>query len=47
VRRYLAKDGVALNRMSTISYGADDPVAPNATRAARAENRRVVVVVLQ
>lgn len=47
VRRYLAKDGVALNRMSTISYGADDPVAPNTSKAARAENRRVVVVVLQ
>lgn len=47
VRRYLAKDGVALNRMSTISYGQDDPVAPNTTRASRAENRRVVVVVLQ
>ena len=47
VRRYLSKDGVALNRMSTISYGADNPVAPNTTRAARAENRRVVVVVLQ
>ena len=47
VRRYLSKDGVALNRMSTISYGADQPVAPNTTRAARAENRRVVVVVLQ
>src|SRR5580658_636491 len=47
VRRYLAKNGVALNRMSTISYGQDDPVAPNTTRAARAENRRVVVVVLQ
>jgi len=47
VRRYLSKDGVALNRMSTISYGEDDPVAPNTTRSGRAENRRVVVVVLQ
>jgi peptidoglycan-associated lipoprotein len=47
VRRYLSKDGVALNRMSTISYGEDDPVAPNTNRAGRAENRRVVVVVLQ
>ena len=47
VRRYLSKDGVALNRMSTISYGADDPVAPNTTAEARAQNRRVVVVVLQ
>jgi outer membrane protein OmpA-like peptidoglycan-associated protein len=47
VRRYLSKAGVALNRMSTISYGQDDPVAPNKTRAGRAQNRRVVVVVLE
>ena len=47
VRRYLSKDGVALNRMSTISYGQDDPVASNHTRAGRAQNRRVVVVVLE
>jgi outer membrane protein OmpA-like peptidoglycan-associated protein len=47
VRRYLSKSGVALNRMSTISYGPDDPVAPNNTRSGRAQNRRVVVVVLE
>jgi outer membrane protein OmpA-like peptidoglycan-associated protein len=46
VRRFLSKQGVALNRMSTISYGQDDPVAPNNTRDGRAQNRRVVVVVL-
>jgi outer membrane protein OmpA-like peptidoglycan-associated protein len=46
VRRYLSEQGVALNRMSTISYGQDNPVAPNNTRAGRAQNRRVVVVVL-
>ena len=46
VRRFLSKAGVALNRMATISYGADDPVAPNKTRAGRAQNRRVVLVVL-
>jgi outer membrane protein OmpA-like peptidoglycan-associated protein len=47
VRRYLSKAGVPLNRMSTISYGKDAPVAPNNTRAGRAQNRRVVVVVLE
>lgn len=47
VRRYLSKEGVALNRMSTISYGEDSPVASNSTRAGRAQNRRVVVVVLE
>jgi peptidoglycan-associated lipoprotein len=46
VRRFLSEQGVALNRMSTISYGEDHPVAPNNTHAGRAQNRRVVVVVL-
>jgi outer membrane protein OmpA-like peptidoglycan-associated protein len=46
VRRYLNQQGVALNRMSTISYGPDSPVAPNNTREGRAQNRRVVVIVL-
>jgi len=46
VRRFLSKQGVALNRMATISYGEDMPVAPNSTRDDRAQNRRVVVVVL-
>jgi outer membrane protein OmpA-like peptidoglycan-associated protein len=46
VRRYLNKQGIALNRMSTISYGKDDPVTSNKTKTGRAKNRRVVVVVL-
>lgn len=46
VRRYLNKQGIALNRMSTISYGEDEPVDSNKTKAGRAKNRRVVVVVL-
>jgi peptidoglycan-associated lipoprotein len=46
VRRYLSEQGVALNRMSTISYGEDSPAAPNNTRVGRAQNRRVVVVIL-
>jgi outer membrane protein OmpA-like peptidoglycan-associated protein len=33
--------------MSTISYGQDSPVASNKNRAGRAQNRRVVVVVLE
>jgi outer membrane protein OmpA-like peptidoglycan-associated protein len=45
-RRYLARQGVPLNRMSTISYGEEDPVAPNGTAQGRAQNRRIVVVVL-
>ncbi len=46
VRRYLNKQGIALNRMSTISYGKDEPVDSNKTKEGRSKNRRVVVVVL-
>lgn len=46
VRRYLNQQGVALNRMATISYGQDAPVAPNNTREGRAQNRRVAIIVL-
>lgn len=48
VRRYLSKQhSLPLGRMSTISYGEQDPIAPNKTKAGRAKNRRVVVVVLE
>jgi outer membrane protein OmpA-like peptidoglycan-associated protein len=46
VRRYLNQQGIALNRMSTISYGKTSPVAPNDTKEGRAQNRRVVIIVL-
>jgi outer membrane protein OmpA-like peptidoglycan-associated protein len=46
VRLFMNKQGVALNRMSTISYGDTSPVAANSTREGRAQNRRVVVIVL-
>jgi len=46
VRKFLSKQGVPLNRMATISYGEDDPVAPNDTPDGRAQNRRVVIQVL-
>ncbi|HEY2661035.1 MAG TPA: OmpA family protein [Caulobacteraceae bacterium] len=46
VRLFLNKQGIALNRINTISYGPDAPVQPNDTRAGRAANRRVVLVVL-
>ncbi len=48
VRRYLAMEGgIALHRMSAISYGESAPVANNMYRPGRAENRRVTLVVLQ
>jgi peptidoglycan-associated lipoprotein len=46
VRKYLAKQGIALNRMATISYGEEVPVAPNEDPDGRAQNRRVAIVVL-
>lgn len=46
VRLFMNQQGVALNRMATISYGDQVPVAPNSTREGRAQNRRVVLIVL-
>ena len=46
VRLFMNKRGVPLNRMSTISYGKVEPVANNKTRVNRAQNRRVVLIVM-
>jgi len=46
VRVFMNRHGVPLNRMATISYGKKDPVADNKTRDGRAQNRRVVLVVM-
>ncbi len=47
VRRYLyEKYQIPLHKINVISYGAEDPVAPNTTRDGRAKNRRVVLRVL-
>jgi len=46
VRLFMNQQGVPLNRMATISYGPDAPVAPNTTREGRAQNRRVVLIVM-
>jgi peptidoglycan-associated lipoprotein len=46
VRRFMNQHGVPLNRMATISYGKQDPAADNKTRTGRAQNRRVVMVVM-
>jgi peptidoglycan-associated lipoprotein len=48
VRRYLSREHkLPLNRMSTISYGDTLPAASNKKKAGRAQNRRVVLVVLE
>jgi peptidoglycan-associated lipoprotein len=47
VKRYLYEQHqVPLHKINVISYGEEKPVAPNKTRAGRAQNRRVVVKVL-
>jgi peptidoglycan-associated lipoprotein len=46
VRLFMNQHGVPLNRMSTISYGKADPVVDNKNRTDRAQNRRVVLIVM-
>jgi outer membrane protein OmpA-like peptidoglycan-associated protein len=46
VRLFMNQHGVPLNRMATISYGKQDPVGSNKTRTGRAQNRRVVLIVM-
>jgi len=47
-RDYIAKTyAVALSRLSVISYGEDKPLADNKTRDGRAQNRRIVVRILE
>jgi outer membrane protein OmpA-like peptidoglycan-associated protein len=47
VERYLYEQyQVPLHKMNVISYGEDKPIAPNKTKAGRAQNRRVVIKVL-
>jgi peptidoglycan-associated lipoprotein len=45
VRTIFSEQGVALNRMSTISRGERSPMASNLTAAGRAANRRVVITI--
>jgi outer membrane protein OmpA-like peptidoglycan-associated protein len=47
VKRYLyEKHQIPLHKINVISYGEEKPVAPNNTKAGRAQNRRVVIKVL-
>jgi outer membrane protein OmpA-like peptidoglycan-associated protein len=48
VRDYVAKKhGIALSRLNVISYGEEKPVVDNKTREDRAQNRRVVIRILE
>jgi peptidoglycan-associated lipoprotein len=47
VQRYLYEQyQIPLHKMNVISYGEEKPIAPNKTKAGRAQNRRVVIKVL-
>ena len=47
VKRYLYEQHqIPLHRINVISYGQEKPVAPNTTKAGRAQNRRIVIKVL-
>jgi len=48
VRNYMHdQQGIALNRIEVISYGETKPIVDNKTREHRAQNRRVVINVLE
>lgn len=47
VRLHLARAGVPLARMATISYGETAPLADNNTRDGRSTNRRVHLIVMR
>jgi outer membrane protein OmpA-like peptidoglycan-associated protein len=47
VKKYLYDQyQIPLHKMNVISYGKEKPIAPNKTKAGRAQNRRVVIKVL-
>ena len=47
-RQYLNEvDGVPLHLISSVSYGENKPIADNKTRDGRAQNRRVVIRILE
>jgi len=47
VRAHLARAGLPLARMATISYGESAPLADNNTREGRSTNRRVQLIVMR
>ena len=47
VKKYLYEQyQIPLHKMNVIIYGEEKPIAPNKTKAGRAQNRRVVIKVL-
>jgi len=44
VRQYLILKGIDASRLTSVGYGEDKPVADNATKEGRAQNRRVEII---
>jgi outer membrane protein OmpA-like peptidoglycan-associated protein len=48
VRNYLNQNGgIPLHAMNTIAFGEEKPIADNSSKDGRAQNRRVVIRVLE
>ena len=47
VHDYLANNGVAVDRMTVRGYGESQPIADNSTATGKAENRRVVLRIVE
>jgi len=47
VYNYLLKQGIAADRMDTVSFGRSKPLLPNTTEANMAKNRRVELKIIQ
>jgi OOP family OmpA-OmpF porin len=47
VKNYLVSKGIAENRLSTIGYGENNPIADNSTAEGRALNRRIVFRIIK
>ena len=47
VRDYLAANGIAADRLTIRGYGETQPIADNGTREGKAQNRRVVLRILE
>ncbi len=46
VKNYAATQNVMINRVTTVGYGIDQPIADNTTVEGRAQNRRVEIAII-
>jgi outer membrane protein OmpA-like peptidoglycan-associated protein/tetratricopeptide (TPR) repeat protein len=47
VVNYLVESGIAVDRLTSVGYGPDQPIGPNTTAQGRAANRRTEIKVLE